>query len=55
MTPGVAQEVHELLLARGETLAVAESLTGGALAATVVAVPGVSATFRGEWSPTPPS
>jgi nicotinamide-nucleotide amidase len=39
--------VHELLLARGETLAVAESLTGGALAATVVAVPGVSATFRG--------
>jgi len=47
VTPGVAQEVHELLLARGETLAVAESLTGGALAATVVAVPGVSATFRG--------
>ena len=47
VTPGVAQEVHELLLARGETLAVAESLTGGALAAAVVAVPGVSATFRG--------
>jgi nicotinamide-nucleotide amidase len=47
VTPGVAQEVHELLLARRETLAVAESLTGGALAATVVAVPGVSTTFRG--------
>jgi nicotinamide-nucleotide amidase len=47
VTPGVAREVHELLLARGETLAVAESLTGGALAAAVVAVPGVSATFRG--------
>jgi CDP-diacylglycerol--glycerol-3-phosphate 3-phosphatidyltransferase len=47
VTLGVAQEVHELLLARGETLAVAESLTGGALAAAVVAVPGVSATFRG--------
>jgi nicotinamide-nucleotide amidase len=39
--------VHELLLARRETLAVAESLTGGALAAAVVAVPGVSATVRG--------
>jgi nicotinamide-nucleotide amidase len=34
-------------LARGETLAVAESLTGGALGAALVAVPGVSATFRG--------
>lgn len=32
---------------RGETLAVAESLTGGRLAATLVAVPGVSAVFRG--------
>jgi nicotinamide-nucleotide amidase len=47
VTPGAAQEVHELLLARRETLAVAESLTGGALGAAVVAVPGVSATFRG--------
>ncbi len=52
MTPvpeavALAREVHELLLARGETLAVAESLTGGALGATVTAVPGVSATFRG--------
>ena len=32
---------------RGQTLAVAESLTGGALAATIVAVPGASAVFRG--------
>ena len=47
MTLGVAREVHERLLARRETLAVAESLTGGALAAALVAVPGVSATFRG--------
>jgi nicotinamide-nucleotide amidase len=43
----LARQVHEALLARGETFAVAESLTGGALAATVTAVPGVSATFRG--------
>ncbi len=32
---------------RGQTLAVAESLTGGALAAAVVDVPGASAVFRG--------
>jgi nicotinamide-nucleotide amidase len=35
------------LIARGDTLAVAESLTGGALAAAVVDVPGASAAFRG--------
>jgi nicotinamide-nucleotide amidase len=37
----------EALIARGATLAVAESLTGGLLAATVVEIPGVSAVFRG--------
>ncbi|HYY12548.1 MAG TPA: CinA family protein [Kineosporiaceae bacterium] len=35
------------LTARGQTLAVAESLTGGALAAAVVDVPGASAVLRG--------
>ncbi len=35
------------LESRGETLAVAESLTGGLLAATIVDVPGASRSFRG--------
>ncbi|HEX4698081.1 MAG TPA: CinA family protein [Actinomycetes bacterium] len=39
--------VHEVLLERGQTFAVAESLTGGALGAAVTSLPGVSATFRG--------
>src|SRR5919199_1679087 len=46
-SPGGAAEVLGLLAARGETLAVAESLTGGLLAATIVEVPGASAVFRG--------
>jgi nicotinamide-nucleotide amidase len=35
------------LRARGQTLAIAESLTGGALSAAVVDVPGASAVLRG--------
>lgn len=44
MTP---VELIDLLVRRGETLAVAESLTGGLLAATIVDVPGASRAFRG--------
>jgi nicotinamide-nucleotide amidase len=42
-----AAEVLARLGSRGETLAVAESLTGGLLSAALVAVPGASAVFRG--------
>jgi nicotinamide-nucleotide amidase len=44
---GVAAEVLARLRERGQTLAAAESLTGGLLAATIVDVPGASAVFRG--------
>jgi nicotinamide-nucleotide amidase len=42
-----AAAVVRWLAGRGETLAVAESLTGGQLAAAIVDVPGASAVFRG--------
>jgi len=42
-----AAALHAALLARGETVAAAESLTGGELAALLSAAPGASATFRG--------
>lgn len=43
----VAAAVHQTLLARGETVACAESLTGGGLADLLSGTPGASATFRG--------
>jgi nicotinamide-nucleotide amidase len=43
----LSQEAIDLLRVRGGTLAVAESLTGGMLAAALTAIPGASAAFRG--------
>jgi len=47
VTPLRAAVVLEVLASRGQTLAAAESLTGGLLAATIVDVPGASRVFRG--------
>ncbi|GII20576.1 CinA family protein [Planosporangium mesophilum] len=43
----LARPVLRLLLERRETLAVAESLTGGLLSATIVDIAGASTVFRG--------
>ncbi|MFE3473875.1 CinA family protein [Streptomyces bacillaris] len=44
----VAARVLGRLVERGETLAVAESLTGGLVAADLTSVPGASRSFRGS-------
>jgi PncC family amidohydrolase len=43
----VGAQLHAALLARGQTVATAESLTGGAVADLVSGTPGASATFVG--------
>jgi nicotinamide-nucleotide amidase len=46
LSAAAAAAVHRLV-DRRETLATAESLTGGLVAATIVEIPGVSSVFRG--------
>jgi nicotinamide-nucleotide amidase len=43
----LAGQIHARLLAGKQTVAVAESLTGGLVAAALTDIPGISATFRG--------
>ena len=43
----LAEQIAERLKARGETVAVAESSSGGLISAALLAVPGASAYYRG--------
>ena len=46
-TKSPAQSIIEILTSRGQTLAVAESLTGGGLGFALTQIPGASAVFLG--------
>lgn len=43
----LAEKIAALLIARGETVGVAESSTGGLISAALLSVPGASAYYRG--------
>ena len=43
----IAEKIAARLIARGETIAIAESSTGGLIAAALLAIPGASAYFVG--------
>ena len=47
MPEAAVVRLHRALLARGDTVAAAESLTAGLFCATMATVPGASATLRG--------
>ena len=44
---GIAEQIAEKLIARKQTIAVAESSTGGLISAALLSVAGASAYFRG--------
>lgn len=47
MTEPLEMQIHQLFIARGWTLSLAESCTGGAVAAKLTAIPGASQYFLG--------
>lgn len=50
----LAERVAERLIARGETVAIAESSAGGLISAALLAVPGASKFYLGARSSTRP-